>query len=198
MDWLSLLILVFVGLMAVAGLRQGLVRQVLGLAGLVAAVVLAFQYYGKVGTFLLDYFVISRAVANVLGFAAVCVGVGIAVTIMEWIWGRLVRYTPVSWLDAAGGALFGLVKGAVIVAVVVLVLYALPVKGLREIIDSSSVAREFLDASPVIYGKIEAILPTGMPSFIHRENGGGSGRASEPGGLVPEAAPPEAAAHDRA
>ncbi|MGE5588212.1 MAG: CvpA family protein [Clostridia bacterium] len=193
MDWLSLLILVFVGLMAVAGLRQGLVRQVLGLAGLVAAVVLAFQYYEKVGTFLLDYFVISRAVANVLGFAAVCVGVGIAVTIMEWIWGRLVRYTPVSWLDAAGGALFGLVKGAVIVAVVVLVLYALPVKGLREIIDSSSVAREFLDASPVIYGKIEAILPTGMPSFIHRENGGGSGRASEPGGLVPEAAP-----HDRA
>ncbi|MCR4402836.1 MAG: CvpA family protein [Firmicutes bacterium] len=187
MDWLSLLILVFVGLMGVAGLRQGLVRQVLGLAGLVAAVILAFQYYEEVGTFLLDYFVLSRAVANILGFAAICVGVGITVAIVEWIWGRLVRYTPVSWLDAAGGALFGLVKGAVLVAVAVLVLYALPVRGLREIIDSSSIAREFLEASPVIYDKIEAILPTGMPSFIHRESG--SGRAPEPEGGVPKAKP---------
>lgn len=189
MDWLSLLILVFVGLMAVAGLRQGLVRQVLGLAGLVAAVVLAFQYYEKVGTFLLDYFVVSRAVANILGFAAVCVGVGLAVTIAEWIWGRLVRYTPVSWLDAVGGALFGLVKGAVIVAVVILVLYALPVKGLREIIDSSSVAREFLDASPIIYGKIEEILPTGVPSFIHRKDNSDGGRKEAPGGSLPKLAP---------
>ncbi len=185
MDWLSLLILAFVGLMAVAGLRQGLVRQVLGLAGLVAAVVLGFQYYEQAGTFLLDFFVVSRAVANILGFVAICVGVGLAVTVAEWVWGRLVRYTPVSWLDAAGGALFGLVKGAVIVAVTLLVLYALPVKGVREVIDSSSIAREFLDASPMIYSKIEEVLPTGVPRFIERKderNGGGHDSApGEPG-----------------
>lgn len=189
MDWLSLLILVFVGLTAIGGLRQGLVRQVLGLAGLVAAVVLAFQYYEQAGTFILDYFVVSRAVANILGFAAICVAVGIAVTISEWIWGRLVRYTPVSWLDAAGGALFGLVKGAVIVAVVLLVLYALPVKGVREIIDGSSIAREFLDASPIIYGKIEQILPTGVPPFIDRKHESGGGRNGPPGAPLPKTAP---------
>lgn len=192
MDWLSLLILVFVGLMAFAGLRQGLMRQVLGLAGLVAALVLAFQYYERVGTFLLDYFVIPRALANTIGFAAVCVGVGLAVSIVEWLWGRLVRYTPVSWLDAAGGALFGLLKGAVIVALVLLVLYALPVKGLREVIDGSSIAREFLDASPIIYGKLEEILPTGVPSFIQGGDGDRGGREEAPGegepgpGLAPQ------------
>jgi len=46
MDWLSLVLLVFVGLMAVAGLRKGLVRQILSLVGLVASVMLALQYYG--------------------------------------------------------------------------------------------------------------------------------------------------------
>ena len=45
MDWLSLVLLVFVGLMAVAGLRKGLVRQILSLVGLVASVMLALQYY---------------------------------------------------------------------------------------------------------------------------------------------------------
>ncbi len=32
MDWLSLVLLVFVGVMAVTGLRKGLVRQNVGLA----------------------------------------------------------------------------------------------------------------------------------------------------------------------
>lgn len=168
MDWLSLLILVFVGLTAIVGLRQGLVRQVLGLAGLIAAVILALQYYDRVGDVFLSYFVISRGMANVLGFAAICVGVGLAVWIVEWVWGRLVRYTPVSLVDSIGGAVFGLVKGAVIVAVVLLVLYALPFEGVREVIDSSTLAREFLDVSPMIYDRIEEVLPAGIPRFIER------------------------------
>lgn len=168
MDWLSLLILVFVGLTAIVGLRQGLVRQVLGLAGLITAVILALQYYDRVGDVFLSYFVISRGMANVLGFAAICVGVGLAVWLVEWVWGRLVRYTPVSLVDSIGGAVFGLIKGAVIVAVVLLVLYALPFEGVREVIDSSTLAREFLDVSPMIYNRIEEALSAGIPRFIER------------------------------
>ncbi len=169
MDWLSLLILVFVGLSAMLGLRQGLVRQVLSLAGLIAAMVLAFQYYDRAGDFLLGYLAISRGMANILGFGAICAAVGLAVWILEWSWGRLVRYTPVSFVDAIGGALFGLIKGAVIVALVLLVLYALPFDGVRRVIDGSTLAREFLDATPMVYEKIEEVLPADVPRFLERD-----------------------------
>lgn len=179
MDWLSLLIVVFVGLTGVVGLRQGLIRQVLGLAGLIAAVVLAFQHYDRAGAVFQNYLVISRGMANILGFVAICVGVAVAVWIVELVWSRLVRYTPVSALDAIGGALFGLLKGSVIVAVVLLVLHALPSEGVRRVLAGSTLAREFLNASPRIYDRIEDVLPAGVPRFIDRGKDANNNRVSD-------------------
>ncbi|NLA06112.1 MAG: CvpA family protein, partial [Firmicutes bacterium] len=75
MDWLSLVILVFVGLMGVAGLRKGFVRQILGLVGLIASVILALQYYDVASDYILRYFAVPEGIAVILGFAAVCLGV---------------------------------------------------------------------------------------------------------------------------
>jgi uncharacterized membrane protein required for colicin V production len=68
MDWLSLVLLVFVGLMAVAGLRKGLVRQILSLVGLVASVMLALQYYDVAAEHILQYFAVPEGIATILGF----------------------------------------------------------------------------------------------------------------------------------
>lgn len=180
MDWLSVVILVFVGLMGVLGLRQGFVRQILGLAGLVAAVVLAFSYYDRAGDLILGYLDITREMANVMGFVAVCAGVAIVVWIAEWTWGRLVRYTPVSFVDAVGGGLFGLIKGAVIAAIVLLVLQALPFEGVRDALATSPVARGLLDVSPKVYARIEDVLPAGVPGLMDRDRGAGAGTREAP------------------
>lgn len=140
MDWLSLVLLVFVGLMAVTGLKRGLVRQILGLLGLVASILLAVKYYEAAAEYVLQYFAVSEGTAIILGFAAVCLGVAAAISILGIIWGRLVRYTPVSILDSLAGALFGLAKGALLAMIMLFIVYALPFEPARQAIDNSSIA----------------------------------------------------------
>ncbi len=163
MDWLSLVILVFVGLMGVAGLRKGLVRQILGLVGLIAAVMLALEYYDLAADYILDYFAVPEGIATILGFASVCLGVAALISILGWIWGRLVKYSPVSVLDSLGGALFGFAKGALFVVVLLFLIYSLPFEGAREAIDNSSIAMEFMDLSPIVFKSLEDAFPEGIP-----------------------------------
>jgi membrane protein required for colicin V production len=170
MDWLSLVLLVFVGLMAVIGLRKGLVRQILGLVGLVASVMLALQYYDVAAEYVLQYFAVSEGIATILGFAAVCLGVAAIISVLGWIWGRLVKYSPVSILDSLGGALFGFVKGALFAMIVLFMVYALPFEGARQAIDSSSIARELMSLSPVIFKSLEDVFPGGIPYLTNPDN----------------------------
>lgn len=170
MDWLSLVLLAFIGLMAVTGLRKGLVRQVLGLVGLVASVLLALQYYDVASDYILRYFAVPEGVATILGFAAVCLGVAAIISILGWIWGRLVKYSPVSILDSLGGALLGFAKGALLAMILLFVIYALPFEGARQTIDSSSIARELMSLSPVIFKSLEDVFPGGIPYLTNPDS----------------------------
>jgi membrane protein required for colicin V production len=163
MDWLSLVLLVFVGLMAVTGLKRGLVRQILGLLGLVASILLAVKYYEAAAEYVLQYFAVSEGTAIILGFAAVCLGVAAAISILGIIWGRLVRYTPVSILDSLAGALFGLAKGALLAMIMLFIVYALPFEPARQAIDNSSIARELMDLSTVVFRSLEDVFPGELP-----------------------------------
>jgi len=163
MDWLSLVLLVFVGLMAVTGLKRGLVRQILGLLGLVASILLAVKYYEAAAEYVLQYFAVSEGTAIIVGFAAVCLGVAAAISILGIIWGRLVRYTPVSILDSLAGALFGLAKGALLAMIMLFIVYALPFEPARQAIDNSSIARELMDLSTVVFRSLEDVFPGELP-----------------------------------
>ena len=180
MDWLSLVILVFVGLMGVAGLRKGLVRQILGLVGLIASVILALQYYDVASDYILRYFAVPEGIAAILGFASVCLGVAAIISVFGWIWGRLVKYSPVSILDSLGGALFGFAKGALFAMVVLFMVYALPFEGAREAIDSSSIARELINLSPIVFKSLEDAFPGGIPYLTNPDSANPNGKAVPP------------------
>jgi len=64
-----------------------------------------------------------------------------------------VKYSPVSILDSLGGALLGFAKGALLAMILLFVIYALPFEGARQTIDSSSIARELMNLSPVMFQK---------------------------------------------
>ena len=185
MDWLSLVLLVFVGLMAAAGLRKGLVRQILSLVGLIASVMLALQYYDVAAEYILQYFAVPEGIATILGFTVICLGVAAMISMLGWIWGRLAKYSPVSILDSLGGALFGFAKGALFAMIVLLVVYALPFEGARQAIDSSSIARELMNLSPVIFRSLEDVFPGGIPYLTNPDKAGPDGKAVPPFPLNP-------------
>jgi len=104
----------------------------------------------------------------------------LTISVFGWIWGRLVKYSPVSILDSLGGALFGFAKGAFLVMIVLLMVYALPFEGARLAIDSSSIARELMNLSPIVFRSLEDVFPGGIPYLTNPDNASPNEKAAPP------------------
>jgi membrane protein required for colicin V production len=120
LDWGIVAILVISVLLAAA---QGFLHEVIALAGAVAGYLIAAWEYWRVARWLGSY-VNSEPVAQIVAFLAIFFAVIIAAGIIGRIAHWLARAAGLGWFDRLLGAVFGLVRGAVMVAVLVLALTA--------------------------------------------------------------------------
>ena len=166
MDWISILILVILIFYAASGLRQGLIRQVIHIFGIVLALLLAFRYFDDVGSIVAQYVPISAGISGVVGFAVIILAVLVIASLIGHLWSRLARMTPLSMLDAVGGAAFGLLKGLILVCITLVLISALPFSGIRSAIDGSAIASGILSYAPTLYSRIERSLPADAPRLM--------------------------------
>ncbi|MDE2731331.1 MAG: CvpA family protein [Bacteroidota bacterium] len=82
MNSTDIFILIVMGIGVVWGLRSGVVRQVLGLAGLIACFVLGFLFMETAGAFIATLLPIDDNVAVLVGFAGTFLAVQIVVMIL--------------------------------------------------------------------------------------------------------------------
>jgi membrane protein required for colicin V production len=120
LDWAIVAILVLSVLLAAA---QGFLHEVISLAGVVVGYLLAAWEYWRVAPRLAPY-VKSDAVAESVAFLAIFFAVVIAAGIIGRIARWLAREAGLGWADRVLGAVFGLVRGSAVVAVLVLALAA--------------------------------------------------------------------------
>lgn len=98
----------------VRALVRGLVRELMGLVGVVAALVASALFYHPVAEFLRRVSGEPAPWWDAVAFAAVLVGV---FTLCLWVGAglaRLIQAGPFSWLDRLLGALVGLMKGVLV------------------------------------------------------------------------------------
>ncbi|MBM4117269.1 CvpA family protein [bacterium] len=97
------------------GLRGGLLRSAFKLAGLVAGVVLARPLAASLGPHLSSAFDFlgGRLLLVLLCFVAIAS----AFSLVGWLLALSLRWTPLVWLDRAGGALFGVGIGLIVAGV---------------------------------------------------------------------------------
>jgi membrane protein required for colicin V production len=118
MNWVDWAIVVVLAGSVLFGVFRGLVREVLALAGWIAGIWLALRFAADVGARIpLD---LPAAFKVALAGAAIVVGVVIAAALAAWLIGKLLAAVRLSGLDRMLGALFGLLRGALIVLGVVL------------------------------------------------------------------------------
>jgi membrane protein required for colicin V production len=115
MHWIDIIIIVVVAISAFAGLKEGAVRMVFGLAGLLLGVFLA----GKFGSFLAQAVMPNvgswnTIVAYVVIFVATAIVSGIAGSIVS----RIVHATLLGWVDRLIGVIAGALSGLLTVAAV--------------------------------------------------------------------------------
>jgi len=113
MNWLDIVLVLILGLSVAASFRKGLSREVIGLASVLAALLLGVWLYGLAGGWLTPY-VSSRSVANLVGFFLVFCSVLILGAMVSYAVGRALRVTGLSFFDHILGAGFGLVRGTLI------------------------------------------------------------------------------------
>jgi membrane protein required for colicin V production len=112
LDWLLIAILL---VSTIAGLRRGLVRTVLGLAGFLGGFLLAASEYARMGDHIVDLGWIkspttARLIAYVLIVAVVTMGTALVASLMH----QTVRAVGLSFFNRVLGAGFGLLRGWVI------------------------------------------------------------------------------------
>jgi len=119
-DWAIVVVLV-VSVLSAA--KKGFFLEVFSLAGVILGLLLASWNYQRLVPWL-DRWIHSLPGAEVIGFAAIAIGV----MILAGLAGRLIRWSVHSvglgWADRFIGAIFGFVKGCVLVTIAVLVVAA--------------------------------------------------------------------------
>ena len=149
--WLDIVIVVALAISAFLGLKIGIIKAVLCLAGVIVGVSLAGQFYVPLSEQL--SFIPQSDVAEVVAFAIILVGVMVIAVVLARLLKWAASVVMLSWVNHLGGAVFGLVLGAIFCGA----LLAIWVKwlGVGNTITESIVAALLVDKFPLVL----ALLP---------------------------------------
>ena len=151
MNWLDIAIIVVIAIATLIGLRAGVIKIVLSLAGLIVGIILAGRYYEVLAEQL--SFIPQANAAKIVAFAIILIGVmivaGVLAALLKWA----ASVTMLGWVNRLGGAVFGLVMGAIFCGV----LLAIWVKflGVAAVIGESNLAPVLVDRLAIVL----ALLP---------------------------------------
>lgn len=126
-NWLDWILAAIVLVSLLAGARKGFARELIALASLVVGLVVAALEYQRAAAWL-GRFIHSRELALGVAFLSLFGGLLIAGTLISALAKKLVREAGIEWADRLLGAVFGLVRGVVVDAVVLMTLVAFAIK----------------------------------------------------------------------
>lgn len=148
-NWLDIVLGLILLLSVIDGLKKGLASTGIGLASTVLGLVAGLWFYRALGAFLEPH-VNSRMVANILGFFALFAAVIVAGAILAALINKLIKRVHLSWLNRLLGGAFGVVRGVLVAAVIVLVLMAFSPKLPPQTVAKSQLAPYVMGTARVI------------------------------------------------
>jgi len=151
MNWLDIVLIVAIGIATFIGLRKGIIKTVLTLAGLILGIFLAGRYYVPFSEQLT--LISSPGWAKVAAFVIIFIGVMVIAAVLARLLERVASVIMMGWANRLVGAILGFVVGAMLCGA----LLAIWVKylGVSGDIAESNIAPILLDRFP----KVLALLP---------------------------------------
>ena len=152
MSWLDIVIIVVVVFFCLAGLKNGIIRTVFSLVGLVVGIILASNFAPQVAKLLV--FIKQETLANIVAFVLILLVVTVTATVVAQILSWTASLILLGWLNRLGGGALGLAVGSLICGA----LLAIWVKcfGATGAIAESLLAAVLLDKFPIVLGLLPA------------------------------------------
>ena len=147
MNWVDVVIIIYLVVSVISGLMQGLIRTVLSIIGLIVGIILAAHFYKQLGNILT--FISNRDVANIVAFIIILLVIMVIAALIAHFLRSLIKAIMLGWIDRLGGAVLGLILGMLSVSAFLSIIVKYTNSSL--IIDSK-LAGFFLDKFPIVMG----------------------------------------------
>jgi len=119
MSPVDIAILVVILVSILIGIFRGFIREVLSLASWLVALFVAYTFAGQ-GAVYLEPYISQTEARGIASFAAIFICTLILASILSYIIYRIFALAGITGLDRSLGGVFGLVRGAVVVALLIL------------------------------------------------------------------------------
>ena len=119
MNVVDIAIVAIVSISLIIGLFRGFIREALSLFSWIVALWIAYTY-ATVGAIYLQSYIDQPPLRTVAAFAAIFVVALILISMLSHLIHRILSITGISGVDRSLGALFGLMRGIIIVATLIL------------------------------------------------------------------------------
>ncbi len=161
LNLLDILILIPLLLFAWKGYKKGLIIEVTTLAALVLGLYFAFFFSDFAAGMLTSSFNISEQYLGILSFVATFIGVVILVLAVGKILEKFIDVLMLGFLNKLAGAVFGALKGALYVSILIFLINYLD--------SGRSIIKRDAAASSYLYGPVESFAPM-LYSRLQLEN----------------------------
>ena len=151
---LGLIFLYFI----VKGFKRGLIKQTSTILGLVVALYISINQYQRFQLFLEPYLDVSPPVLQFISFAALFIGCNVVIHILGLALKNVIDFLFLEPLDYIAGGAVGLIKGAVLAYLTVLILTKIPLDSLQGALQHSILAQNLLDLTPFIHSNLKHIF----------------------------------------
>jgi membrane protein required for colicin V production len=135
MNLFDIIVIVILGYCLIRGIFRGLVKELSSIIGVFGGFYAAYTYYPLLAK-PLSKWIANPGYLNILSFLIIFCGVFIIISILGIIINYLLKIVFLGWLDRVSGAMFGAMKGILIVSVLLIALTAFLPKGTPVIKDS--------------------------------------------------------------
>ncbi len=167
MGWIDLAVMMLLAVSVFIGFRKGLVQEIVGIVALVAAFAAAVLFSRPASQLLRGLApAVPEQVAPTIGFIVIFLAVFLAITAAGWLMSKLIKATPLDLADKLGGMAVGLLKGALIISVLLLLLAMVPLsKDVSARMDRSAAIRSMRKVAPWVYQHTKGLWPKAQKMY---------------------------------
>lgn len=144
MNWLDILIVLVIVGFVITAYTAGLIREVVTLVAAIAGIIMAGFLYDDLAEDVL-VFMDDEDAAQAISFLILAGAVYLFGQIVAIMLKRSASLLMLGWADHIGGAVFGLLKGLIVVQALLIIFAAYPSLELDSAVAGSELARYFVD-----------------------------------------------------